>query len=86
MRGLGFVGSSIVVRRAVQPVVEQLESRQLRDASLVNGIITVTGTDAVDIVVISVDPDAAKPSLFVAFNDQTGLSRRDLYEAALRRK
>src|SRR5262245_36198193 len=53
----------------VPGMIEELETRALRDATLVNGIITVTGTSGNDIVVVRVDP-ANPTQILVAFNDQ----------------
>src|SRR5918993_1229355 len=77
MRGRSVRTSSstttVAIANAVQPVVEQLERRQLLDATLVDGVITITGSSAVDIVIVSVDPLNSR-SVLVQLNDATGQS------------
>src|SRR5687767_14874104 len=72
MRGR-FVSSSVAVSLAISPVIEQLERRRMLDATLVNGIISVTGSDSVDIVIVSVDP-LDPQAVLVQLNDATGQS------------
>src|SRR5688500_20093190 len=81
MRGRRSVVSSsrvavaAAVSTAVQPVVDQLEFRRMLDATLVDGVITVTGSNAVDIVIVSVDPLDAQ-AVLVQLNDATPQSFR----------
>src|SRR6187431_1997329 len=77
MRGR-FVSTSsstitVALSNAVTPVIELLEQRRLLDATLVDGVITITGTSGADIVIVSIDP-LDRRSVLVQLNDATGQS------------
>ena len=52
-------------------MIEELESRRLLDATLVNGVITVTTEAGIDdIIIVSID-QASPTNIVVAINDST---------------
>src|SRR5438876_12374910 len=60
-------------QRTLTSMIEELERRTFRDATLVNGIITVTGTPGDDIVVVRIDPSDTG-AVLVAVNEQAPAS------------